>query len=160
VRAQSGEAFNGGVAAALSPQLAANAASINAAVAASATALAACAKIQNGQLRLADAQGCNPSEVAVTLSAGNVTPLEVTRLLTIPASAANQFNGIFGGLLCPPDRTLVSGGFQLLRTDLRITDSFVGPAFNLPRVYFAQVLSTNLNVLPAGDMTRMWATCL
>ena len=123
----------------------------------SVSSIAACAKVANGQLRLADEHGCNPSEVSVTLAAGDQTPLEVTRLLTIPPGAGGQFVGIFGGLICPANRTIVSGGFQLLRDDLKITDSFVGPAFGLPRVYFAQVRTVANQLLPEGDAARMWA---
>ena len=131
-----------------------------AAVATSASAIPACAKAANGQLRLADERGCLPSEVPVTLAAGDQTPLEVSRLLTIPPGAGGIYVGIFGGLICPSNRTIVSGGFQLLRDDLKITDSFVGPAFGLPRVYFAQVRTVANQLLPEGDAARMWATCL
>ena len=120
----------------------------------------ACVKLENGQVRLADERGCNPSEAAISLRAGNGTPLEVSRFLTIPAGSGGMFNGIFGGLLCPADRTLVSGGFDVIHNDLKIVESFIGPGFGLPRVYIVFVTSFTGAPVPAGDMARMWATCL
>src|SRR5690349_3080562 len=56
-----------------------------------ATSFAACAQKVNGQLRIADASGCHPSEIAVTLGAGGTTPVEVSRVLTIPPGSGGQF---------------------------------------------------------------------
>ena len=120
----------------------------------------ACVKVENGQVRLADERGCNPSEAAILLRAGNGTPLETNRFLTIPAGSGGMFSGIFGGLLCPSDRTLVSGGFDVIYHDLKIVESFIGPGFGLPRVYIVFVTSASGAAVPAGDMARMWATCL
>ena len=64
------------------------------------------------------------------------------------------------GLLCPADRTLVSGGFDVIHNDLKIVESFIGPGFGLPRVYIVFVTSFTGAPVPAGDMARMWATCL
>lgn len=125
-----------------------------------ASSVGACAKITNGQLRLADASGCLPSEVAVSLGAGDVTPLEVSRVLSIGPADGGQYVGIFGGLLCPANRTLVSSGFQVLRTDVEIRESFIGPGFGLPRVAIVSAWTDNLTLLPPGDVVRMWATCL
>lgn len=120
----------------------------------------ACAKSSNGQLRLADASGCLPSEVEVALSAGEVTPLEVSRVLTLPTEPA-LYGGIFGGLLCPANRTLVSSGFQLLRSDVDIRESYVGPGFGLPRVAIVFAAMDDYTPLPPGaDVVRIWATCL
>lgn len=125
-----------------------------------ATTFSACVKAENGQVRIADERGCNPSELPISLSAGNVTPLEVNRFLTIGPSDGGIFVGIFGGLICPAGRTLASGGFQVLRDDLKVMESFIGPGFGLPRVYIVLVRTFNNTLLPAGDTTRMWATCL
>lgn len=125
-----------------------------------ASSVGACAKIANGQLRLADASGCLASEVPVSLAAGDVTPLEVSRVLEIPAGAGGMYNGIFGGLLCPANRTLVSSGFQVLRADVEIRESFIGPGFGLPRVAIVSAWKDDLTALPAGEVVRMWATCL
>lgn len=120
----------------------------------------ACVKLENGQVRLADERGCNPSEAAISLRAGNGTPLEVNRFLTIPAGSGGIYSGIFGGLLCPANRTLVSGGFQVLYGGVKIVESFIGPGFGLPRVYIVFVTSSTGGAVPEGDMARMWATCL
>ncbi len=120
----------------------------------------ACAKTSNGQLRLADASGCLPSEVEVSLSAGGVTPLEVSRVLTLPTEPA-LYGGIFGGLLCPANRTLVSSGFQLLRSDVDVRESYIGPGFGLPRVAIVFAHMDDFTPLPPGaDVVRIWATCL
>ena len=119
----------------------------------------ACAKAENGQLRLADERGCNASELPVSLRAGSVAPLEVSRVLSIPAGAGGIYGGIFGGLQCPAGRTQVSGGFQLMRSDVSIRESMIAPGFGLPRVYIVNV-GTSGTVLPEGDVVKMWATCL
>jgi hypothetical protein len=123
-----------------------------------ATAFDACVKAENGQVRIADERGCNPSELPISLGAGNVTPLEINRHLTI--STPDMFVGIFGGLVCPANRTLVSGGFKLLHNDLKVVESFVGPGFGLPRVYIVFVRTFQNTLLPAENVTQMWATCL
>ena len=119
----------------------------------------ACAKAENGQLRLADERGCLGSELPVSLRAGSVAPLEVSRVLAIPAGAGGIYGGIFGGLQCPAGRTQVSGGFQLLRGDVSIRESMIAPGFGLPRVYIVNV-GTGGTALPEGDVVKMWATCL
>ena len=125
-----------------------------------ATSFAACAQKVNGQLRIADASGCHPSEIAVTLGAGGTTPVEVSRVLTIPPGSGGQFNGIFGGLLCPAGRTQVSGGYQVLRQDIKVQESFIGPGFGLPRVYIISTVTFTFAALPEGDVVKMWSTCL
>jgi hypothetical protein len=125
-----------------------------------ATTFGACVKAENGQLRIADERGCNPSELPISLAAGNVTPLEVSRLLTIPAGSGGIYSGIFGGLVCPGGRTLVSGGYQILRSDVKVQESFIGPGFGLPRVYIVASWTFTYGVLPEGDVIKMWATCL
>jgi hypothetical protein len=125
-----------------------------------ATSFGACVKAENGQVRIADERGCNPSELPISLAAGNVTPLEVSRYLTIPAGSGGIYAGIFGGLICPAGRTLVSGGYQLLRGDVKVQESFIGPGFGLPRVYIVSSVTFTYGVLPEGDVAKMWATCL
>ena len=120
----------------------------------------ACVKLENGQVRLADERGCNPSEASISLRAGNGTPLETNRFLTVSPAQAGLFGGIFGGLQCPSDRTLVSGGFDVIYGDMKIVESFIGPGFGLPRVYIVFVFTSTGTPMPAGDMVRMWATCL
>ena len=119
----------------------------------------ACVKAENGQVRIADERGCLPSELPISLRA-NVAPLEVNRFLTIPEGSGGMFSGIFGGLLCPAGRTLVSGGFKVLYDPLEIVESFIGPGFGLPRVYIVLVKSVDNGAVPAGNMAQMWATCL
>ena len=123
-----------------------------------ATSFDACVKAQNGQVRFADDSGCLPSELPVTLAAGPVTPLEVSRVLAIPAGSGGIYGFIFGGLQCPAGRTLISSGFQLLRFDLKIQESFIGPGFGLPRVAIVNA-ATIAGTLPEGNIVRMWATC-
>lgn len=125
-----------------------------------ATSFNACVKAENGQLRLADERGCGPSEILVSLAAGGVTPMEVSRVLALPPGTGGMYNGIFGGLLCPVGRTLVSGGFQVLRPDVKVQESFIGPGFGLPRVYIVSTVSFTYGPLPEGNVVRMWATCL
>ena len=125
-----------------------------------ATSFAACAMKVNGQLRIADASGCHPSEIAVTLGAGGTTPIEVSRVLTIPAGSGGIYNGIFGGLLCPAGHTQVSGGYQVLRQDIKVQESFIGPGFGLPRVYIISTVTFTFAALPEGDVVKMWSTCL
>ena len=52
-----------------------------------------------------------------------ITPHEESRVLTLPTG---DNNGIFGGKICTTG-TLVSGGFQLLRNDVKVNESFIGP---------------------------------
>jgi hypothetical protein len=90
---------------------------------------------------------------------GPATPLnprEDSRVLTLTGSANN---GIFGGLQCSSG-TLVSGGFQLLRNDVNIRESFIGPGFGLPRVFIVNTRSLDGGAIPAGDVVRMWVTCV
>jgi hypothetical protein len=83
---------------------------------------------------------------------------EESRTLTLTGDRTN--NGIFGGMICQQGGTLVSGGFDLLRDDVRVVESYIGPAFGFPRVYVLNVVSTDGSALPAGDVARQWATCL
>jgi hypothetical protein len=54
----------------------------------------------------------------------------------------------------------VSGGFQVLRPDVKVQESFVAPGFGLPRVYIVSSVSFTYAALPEGDVVKMWATCL
>jgi hypothetical protein len=156
LHAQTGEFFNAGLQGDLRLDPAIRPMDVS--VAATAAGIAACAKKGTGQLRLAGESGCNPSEDPLTLRSDDLEPFEVSRVLSI--SQGGRFNGIFGGLLCPPGRPVVSGGFELLRHDLMVTTNFVGPAFGLPRVHFASVRTVDFALLPEGDAVRMFATCL
>jgi hypothetical protein len=144
----------------------------------------ACAKKNNGQLRLVGTEACGPSESAVSWNVAgqqgpqgipgpqgpkgetgqqgpagadaDITPHEGTRILTLPAG---PYNGIYGGLQCGHG-VLVSGGFSILMPNVEVKESFVGPAFGVDRVYFVRVMSKDGGVLPAGDVVKMYITCL
>jgi len=79
-------------------------------------------------------------------------------MLTLPAGSNN--NGIFGGMLCQQGGVLVSGGFQLMRTDVVILESFIGPAFGRDRIYVVNTRSVDGNALSPGDVVKMWVTCI
>ena len=85
-----------------------------------------------------------------------ITPHEESRAQTLPTG---DNNGIFGGKICTTG-TLVSGGFQLLRNDVKVNESFIGPGFGLHRVYIVNVTSITGGVLSAGDVVKMWVTCI
>ena len=135
----------------------------------------ACAKKVNGQLRLVGTEACGPSETAVSWNVegqqgpqgipgpqgpkgedADITPHEGTRILTLPAG---PYNGIYGGLQCGHG-VLVSGGFSILMPNVEVKESFVGPAFGVDRVYFVRAMSKDGGVLPAGDVVKMYITCL
>ena len=85
-----------------------------------------------------------------------ITPHEESRVLTLPTG---DNNGIFGGKVCDTG-TLISGGFQLLRNDVKVNESFIGPGFGLTRVYIVNVTSITGANLTAGDVVKMWVTCV
>jgi hypothetical protein len=141
----------------------------------------ACAKKNNGQLRLVGSEACGPSEVAVSWNVegqtgepgpqgekgeigpqgpkgedASIVPHEETRILTLPAG---PYNGIFGGRLCASG-VLVSGGFSVLMPNVEVTESYIGPAFGLDRVYIVRAMSKDGGALPAGDVVKMYVTCL
>jgi hypothetical protein len=142
----------------------------------------ACAKKINGQLRLVGSEACGTSETAVSWNVqgekgdpgpqgekgetgpkgpagadASIVPHEETRLLAIPVS--NQYNGIIAGKLCA-DGVLVSGGFSILAPNVEMVESYVGPAFGQPRVYFIHAKSKDGSAIPAGDVVKMYVTCL
>jgi hypothetical protein len=85
-----------------------------------------------------------------------INPREEQRVLTL---STGQSNGIFGGLTCSSGR-LVSGGFQLLRNDVQIRESYIGPAFNQARVYVVNTRSHSGAAIAPGAVVRMWVTCI
>jgi len=88
-----------------------------------------------------------------------VAPHEESRTLSFSPSEANQFSFKFAGLGCNSG-VLIRSGFQLLRGDVRIFESFIGPGFGVDRISHVFVTSTNGGTLPAGDLVRMWVTCV
>jgi hypothetical protein len=139
----------------------------------------ACAKKNNGQLRLAGSDACGPSETAVSWNvqgetgdpgpqgpkgetgpegpAASIVPHEETRILTLPEGG--PFGGIFGGKLCSSG-VLVSTGYSILMPNVEVTESYVGEAFGLDRVAFVRAMSKDGGALPAGDVVKIYVTCL